>query len=189
MKKHIVILSMVLALSAGGCDRIYGLLHKPGGEEREVLGAFVFNEYNPKVEELQKLLRVFGYPLGRPDGKFGASTRDMVEKFQKDEGLETTRFVDKATWAQIRLYADTFITPKGTINGKALQTALKKSGHLTGKADGIIGPKTLAALKSFQAQKGLTADGNIGLKTMKEMMIYLKPAPVPNDGTAPSSTP
>ncbi len=180
---------MILAFSAGGCDRIYGLLHKPGGEEREVLGAFVFNEYNPKVEELQKLLKTFGYPLGRPDGKFGPSTRDMVEKFQKDEGLEATRFVDKATWAQIRLYADTFITPKGTINGKVLQTALKKSGHLTGKADGIIGPKTLIALKSFQAQKGLTADGNIGLKTMKELMTCLISSAVVKDEPAPVQPP
>ncbi len=189
MKKYIVVLIMILSMSAGGCDRIYGLLHKPGGEEREVLGAFVFNEYNPKVEELQKLLKTFGYPLGRPDGKFGASTRDMVERFQKDEGLETTRFVDKATWAQIRLYADTFITPKGTINAKVLQTALKKAGHLTGKADGIIGPKTLTALRSFQAKQGLTADGNIGLKTMKELMNYLTPAAVVKDESASIQTP
>lgn len=170
----------------GGCDRIYGLLHKPGGEEREVLGAFVFNEYNPKVEELQKLLRMLGYPLGIPDGKFGASTRDMVERFQKDEGLEATRFVDKATWAEIRLYADIFITSKGTINGVALQTALKKAGYLPGKADGIIGPKTVAALKTFQRDKGLTADGNIGIKTMKELLEYLKPALVVQEAAQPS---
>lgn len=178
MKKKTLVLIMIFALALCGCDRIYGLLHKPGGEEREVLGAFVFNEYNPKVEELQTLLKAFGYPLARPDGKFGASTRNMVEKFQKDEGLETTRFVDKATWAQIHLYANIFLTSKGTINGKALQMALKEAGFLVGKVDGIIGPKTLAALKTFQSNKGLTADGNIGLKTMKELLVYVQPASV-----------
>ena len=84
-----------------GCDRIYGLLHKPGGEERAILGGVQFNEYNPRVEQVQKYLRILGYHVGRPDGKFGAGTRDAVAKFQADEAIEVTRFVDKATWARI----------------------------------------------------------------------------------------
>ena len=70
------ILFVFLVLFSAGCDRIYGLLHKPGGEERQILGEYTFNEYNVRVEELQKILRLFGYPVSRVDGKFGPSTRD-----------------------------------------------------------------------------------------------------------------
>ena len=57
-------LLITVLLFCTGCDRIYGLLHKPGGEEHRILGEVVFNEYNPKVEELQKALSFLGYSIG-----------------------------------------------------------------------------------------------------------------------------
>jgi peptidoglycan hydrolase-like protein with peptidoglycan-binding domain len=47
-----------------------------------------------------------------------------------------------------------------------LQKALIKLGYLTGKADGAYGPATEAALKSYQQVTGLTADGILGPKTI-----------------------
>jgi peptidoglycan hydrolase-like protein with peptidoglycan-binding domain len=180
-----ILLTVFLMFAFTGCDRIYGLIHKPGGEEREILGAFVFNEYSEKVEALQGLLKAFGYPLNKPDGRFGATTREAVAKFQADEGLEVTRFVDKATWARMRQYADVFLTAKNEVNGRALQAALKKAGFLSGKIDGQIGPKTREALKAFQGAQGLAADGRMGLRTMKGLLPYLAvtPASASADGT------
>jgi peptidoglycan hydrolase-like protein with peptidoglycan-binding domain len=160
-------------LTLCGCDRIYGLLHKPGGEEREILGAVIFNEYNPKVEELQKIFRLFGYTLGRTDGKFGASTRETVAKFQTEEGLPVTRFVDKATWGRIQEYVQSPFVHKLEINVKALQTALRKAGFFYGKVDGSLGPQTRAAVKEFQRANNLNADGLIGLKTIKALLSYV----------------
>lgn len=48
---------------------------------------------------------------------------------------------------------------------KSLQTYLKGLGIYQGKVDGIFGPQTDAAVKSFQSSKGLTADGIVGPKT------------------------
>lgn len=46
-----------------------------------------------------------------------------------------------------------------------LQKKLAAKGFSPGAADGDFGPKTLAAVKSFQRSRGLVADGVVGPKT------------------------
>jgi len=48
----------------------------------------------------------------------------------------------------------------------AVQEKLNKLGFDCGKADGITGPKTRAAIKAFQESKGLAADGMCGDQTL-----------------------
>ena len=48
---------------------------------------------------------------------------------------------------------------------KALQNKLIELGYLSGKADGVYGSKTAAAVKAFQKDHGLTADGIVGPQT------------------------
>ena len=49
---------------------------------------------------------------------------------------------------------------------KAIQTALKAKGFDPGPIDGLAGPKTAAAVKAFQAKARLKADGIVGPKTL-----------------------
>lgn len=155
-----------------GCDRIYGLLHKPGGEERQNLGAFEFNAYNARVEQLQKMLKSFGYTIGYPDGKFGASTREAVARFQQDENIKVTRFVDHDTWARMQAYIQGPLFKDGQIDIKAVQKALTKAGFPSGKPDGRLGKQTREAIKAFQRSQQLDADGYLGLKTIKALQPY-----------------
>lgn len=54
---------------------------------------------------------------------------------------------------------------------KTLQQKLKNWGYYTGAVDGIYGAKTVAAVKYFQRKNGLTADGIAGPKTLAAMGI------------------
>ena len=56
---------------------------------------------------------------------------------------------------------------------KEVQTKLIKWGYLTGRADGIFGAKTKAAVIKFQRKNGLTADGIIGTRTAQALGISL----------------
>lgn len=62
-------------------------------------------------------------------------------------------------------YADT------TSYNKQIQQALKDLGYYNGSVDGIIGNATTSAIKKFQRDNGLTADGIVGTKTAAKLNI------------------
>ncbi len=49
---------------------------------------------------------------------------------------------------------------------RTIQTKLKRWGYYTGSVDGVYGRKTAEAVKYFQRQNGLTADGVCGERTL-----------------------
>lgn len=53
---------------------------------------------------------------------------------------------------------------------KTLQRLLNEMGHPCGKVDGIMGSKTVAAVKAFQKAEGLTVDGIVGKDTWTALL-------------------
>lgn len=60
-----------------------------------------------------------------------------------------------------------------TMTKKQIQQALKNAGYYDGNVDGKIGPKTSAAIKQFQKDMGLKADGISGKNTKEKLLKYL----------------
>ena len=71
--------------------------------------------------------------------------------------------------------ADAAVLKQGSTGAtvKTMQTKLINWGYLSGKADGIFGAKTKAAVVKFQKNNGLTADGIVGTKTAQAMGLKL----------------
>lgn len=59
---------------------------------------------------------------------------------------------------------------------KELQTLLDKHGFPCGEIDGVFGPATDKAVKSFQKANGLTVDGKVGKKTWAALRTAPDPA-------------
>ncbi len=169
----IVGLSIIMFLS--GCDLIYRLVHKEGAEEKDLIGDSIPFESNPKVLEIQKLLQLYGYRAGTPDGGLGPFTRQAIEKFQEDSDLTPTGFVDKQTWAKLTMFGESGLVVNGEIDVKVVQSALKSAGFNPGKIDGKGGPQTDKAIKAFQKAMGLEPDGRIGFRTLRELYDFLSP--------------
>lgn len=62
-------------------------------------------------------------------------------------------------------------TPKTTLKEGSTGTLVSRVQAFLGglKVDGVFGPKTEQAVKNFQAQRNLEADGIIGVKTWAEL--------------------
>jgi N-acetyl-anhydromuramyl-L-alanine amidase AmpD len=157
----------------GGCDAIYGILQKEGAEEKELLGEAVPFEANPRIAEVQRLLKLYGYTVGGVDGVMGAHTRKAIEEFQRDNDLKPSRFVDYATWDMLHVFEGYGLVRKGELNIAAVQKALKASGLDPGKIDGKFGRRTQEAIIAFQKNFGLKPDGKVGFKTLWELASYL----------------
>lgn len=167
----------VTALCSGGCEKIYYLLQKEGAEEKAIVGEALPLEANPKVEEVQKLLKLYGYSIGNVDGKIGPSTRNSILRFQKDNDLQETRFVDNATWEKLHGFEACGLVKGGDLDLKAVQQALTNAGFAVGKIDGVMGPQTKRMLILFQKSKELRGDGVIGIQTLRLLAQQLGAQP------------
>jgi peptidoglycan hydrolase-like protein with peptidoglycan-binding domain len=125
----------------------------------------------PEVRQMQRQLSILGFKPGPVDGIFGPITEAALKAFQKSRGLtpngvfaqQSNTKIDRATGLDI---------PKGLLREGSrgegvedLQRALHSRGFNPGPADGIFGPRTEGALKSFQRSRAITADGIFGPQT------------------------
>ncbi|HEY5556681.1 D-Ala-D-Ala carboxypeptidase family metallohydrolase [Acetobacterium sp.] len=58
-----------------------------------------------------------------------------------------------------------------------IQEALQNAGYFPGSLDNIAGPQTLAAIKAFQADHNLEADGMVGPMTHQALFQDTNPVP------------
>ncbi|MCT4642164.1 MAG: peptidoglycan-binding protein [Bacteriovoracaceae bacterium] len=58
-----------------------------------------------------------------------------------------------------------------SVTVKKVQRALTAAGHNSGPIDGIVGPITTGALKSYQNAKKLDISGNIDVATVNSLKI------------------
>jgi len=54
---------------------------------------------------------------------------------------------------------------------RRVQQALNEKGHHLGKADGVIGPRTVRALREFQRERGIETTGRIDDRTTAALNV------------------
>ena len=139
------------------------------------------------VKRLQQTLIDAGVTVkGGADGVFGWNTQVALKQYQKAVGLGQSGEVDEATASALASGKSIAGGPSGLVGlksgslgstVKALQEALIKAGvNVKGGADGIFGPATAQALKSFQTSQGLPATGVVDDATVAALQNPKAPA-------------
>ena len=67
-----------------------------------------------------------------------------------------------------------------------MQQALAELGYLNGAADGNFGTGTQTAVKKFQTDQGLEADGIAGKKTLEALYTKSSVTPIPETTVGPN---
>src|SRR6266542_1805305 len=124
--------------------------------------------------DVRRLQRIFVMTKtlapGNVTGTFDVTTEQAVKDFQQGAGLTVDGVVGPATWQALPADPNTPVLAHGASGSvvTALQEGLKKySTPATdpGPVDGDFGPKTEAAVKAYQQDRGVQADGIVGDQT------------------------
>jgi N-acetylmuramoyl-L-alanine amidase len=102
-----------------------------------------------------------------------------VRQFQRARGLFETGVCDEHTWNALVEASWTlgdrqlFLTSPNLRGDDVieLQTALARLGFDCGRVDGIFGPLALRAVRMFQAEAGIIADGVCGQETVRALAL------------------
>ena len=101
------------------------------------------------------------------DGIFGAGTHKALQAWQTSKGLAADGIAGPDTFAAMGRY-ELVLLKRGTKGEtvKLLQKALGQS------ADGAFGAGTEAAVRALQEQHGLKADGIVGPQTLAKLDLF-----------------
>ena len=127
----------------------------------------------PDVRRLQRLLvemKILSFE--RIDGNFGSATEAAVKDFQSGNGLTADGIVGPQTWSKLPADPQTPRLARGATGASvsALQKGLKtysaqNAAADPGAIDGDFGPRTEAAVRAYQSDRGVSADGVVGDRT------------------------
>lgn len=134
-----------------------------------------------KVETLQRRLIELGWLSGNVTGNYDETTEAAVSAFQKKAKLWVDGKAGPDTLK--KLYASDAPRSSTPISSKRetlelgsegsevkqLQQKLKELNYLSGSVDGKFGVATEAAVKAFQKNNNLTADGKAGTATLNKL--------------------
>ncbi|HUR52171.1 MAG TPA: N-acetylmuramoyl-L-alanine amidase [Mycobacteriales bacterium] len=139
---------------------------------------FRLGDDGPAVAEVQAALVALGRLAAAPaQPVFDRETDVAVRAFQQDRGLVADGLVGPETYAALQAarlrLGDRILTWQSRMlvgdDVTALQDRLAELGFDAGRADGLFGPRTEAALKAFQREYGLRADGVCGPATLRAL--------------------
>jgi murein DD-endopeptidase MepM/ murein hydrolase activator NlpD len=141
-----------------------------------------------KVAALQSALQALRLYSGFVDGIKGPLTRHGIRSFQRRRGLHVDGIVGPETRRALGWRGRPGLGSRTMRYGDrgwdvaALQFLLQRAGHGPGRADGLFGPLTRAAVVRAQEAAGIEVDGLAGPATIR----LLRSGASGDDGEAPT---
>jgi soluble lytic murein transglycosylase-like protein len=132
---------------------------------------------NPQLAGLQVALRAYGLYLGPIDAESGPHTARAIRRFQAKKHLRVDGIAGRSTRARLgplgRPLFGTRTIARGAFGWdvSVLQYLLHRAGLYGGAYDGYYGPETARAVRRYQRQLHLAADGIAGRATTAALVL------------------
>jgi peptidoglycan hydrolase-like protein with peptidoglycan-binding domain len=108
------------------------------------------------VLNIEDQLQRHGYTVGPVDGVIDVRTRGAIRAYQADAGLAITGEADDPLLAHLQT-SDIKPLPNSAL--VEVQYILNRLGYLNAQSDGVMGPKSTAAIRRYQGDRGLAITG------------------------------
>lgn len=137
---------------------------------------------NELVVDTQVELRRRGYPVPVVNGSLDNDTRDAIRAFQKNENLLVTGEASEHLLERIKsipVPAGSTGAPRDLV--RDIQAELNARGYAAGDADGVMDRTVRDAIRTYQADAGLTVDGEADAEVLASLR---KPGPAATEPQA-----
>jgi peptidoglycan hydrolase-like protein with peptidoglycan-binding domain len=135
----------------------------PPAEDEQVAlpsSALATPHATPDLRLIQSLLEHLGCGPGPVDGKPGPRTRSAIAGFQRSRSVAATGEADAGLLAALATEATRSLGRNRLADTRLVQQLLAIRGFDPGDIDGLVGPRTKAAITAFvRAQGGSATDG------------------------------
>ena len=130
------------------------------------------------VLKAQQQLADLGHYSGADDGVMGAETRIAIMRYQQDNGLAVSgrpdpQFLEHLQYVH-HIHQASTVTGSTTLAADSssierAQRKLRKLGYDAGPIDGKIGAKTANAIRLYQTDMQLPADGELSAELLNQL--------------------
>ncbi|MCB2262326.1 MAG: lytic murein transglycosylase [Candidatus Thiosymbion ectosymbiont of Robbea hypermnestra] len=111
------------------------------------------------VKAMQADLNTLGFGAGKPDGMVGKQTRQALRDYQRSRGMVADAYPTPELAARLRREDNTASGEVPTDLGHQdilhLQQQLARLGYQVGTPDGVMGPTTRKAMRTYLRKRGL----------------------------------
>jgi peptidoglycan hydrolase-like protein with peptidoglycan-binding domain len=139
------------------------------------------------LARIQTELRVRGYPIPLISGRMDAPTRLAIREYQQGQGVPVTGEPSQALLDELRI-GSADATPEVGLSREqraAAQRALNALGYDAGPPDGVLGPRSRVAIRTFQAANDLGASGTLDTPTLQRLGVGAALAATPPVAVSP----
>jgi len=126
-------------------------------------------------DQLQRL----GYAVGPVDGVMDDRTRAAIRAYQNDNGLAIVGEANDGLLAQLQA-SDGKALPSDSI--REIQGELNRLGYLNRTGNGHMGPRSTAAIRRYQGDRGLVVDGLPSMGLLSKLRAESVSEPVTEPG-------
>ncbi len=144
--------------------------------QKEKYPFMALGSHGASVRQVQEYLILLGYLSGEADGVFGTAMENAVKQYQREKDLAADGRVGLTTWIRLReSYVNEFPKMMRGCYGddvRLVQEYLRALGYYSEEPDGTYGAVMELAVRQFERDHGLPADGIIS----RSVWIVIKQA-------------